>query len=87
MHYTFQIWDIRTHKLKMDLPGHADEVSRCFDKIELVINNIVVLLITEYKERTETMMHVMIIRCTPLIGVRTVKRWRLVARIGSSSYG
>lgn len=23
---TFQIWDIRTHKLKMDLPGHADEV-------------------------------------------------------------
>jgi hypothetical protein len=44
MHYTFQIWDIRTHKLKMDLPGHADEVSRCFDKIELVINNIVVLL-------------------------------------------
>ena len=44
----------------MDLPGHADEVSRCFDKIELVINNIVVLLITEYKERTETMMHVII---------------------------
>lgn len=21
-----QVWDIRTHKLKEDLPGHADEV-------------------------------------------------------------
>jgi ribosome assembly protein 4 len=27
--YVFQVWDIRTHKLKQDLPGHADEVS-CF---------------------------------------------------------
>jgi ribosome assembly protein 4 len=25
----FQVWDIRTHKLKQDLPGHADEVF-CF---------------------------------------------------------
>lgn len=23
---TLKIWDIRTHKLKEDLPGHADEV-------------------------------------------------------------
>lgn len=29
MCHVFQVWDVRTQKLKQDLPGHADEV--CFD--------------------------------------------------------
>jgi len=40
-----------------------------------------------YKERNEMMMHVNIVRCTPWIGALTAKRWHLVGRIGSSSFG
>jgi len=33
---TVKVWDVKTHKLKFDLPGHADEVYSvdwCADKV------------------------------------------------------